>query len=386
MKKTTKTLLSILCLLGIVSISFATNYSMEERAAYDYAFQNGITTMNSIDDANIEWNLTRIAMAKMLSNYAINALWLKPDTSKNCYFSDISSSLDYQYDNWVTKACQLWLMGVWIDKFYPNWKVTRAEFGTVLSRALNAKDTTKLNRMNGVIPYYSEHLNYLKDKWIMNDISNPTSFEHRWRVMLMLMRADKNSNYEELSKTKYFKTPMALITKENKDEVIIKNTDELLYRNEVYGFQVLLDKYWWKGKICYWGDDTGWWRQIAFHKLWTFDYWSWDGWMIDSKTCMQVWYRVAIYTTIYDNDTYDTFLKEWYDGITWETWTLVSNTRGENNKYHFVIFDWDPRLIRKMFTNVYCYKVNWSEWYTWKCPNTLDTIFLPGFSTFNVEI
>ena len=54
MKKTTKTLLSILCLLGIVSISFATNYSMEERAAYNYAFQNGITTMNSIDDANMK--------------------------------------------------------------------------------------------------------------------------------------------------------------------------------------------------------------------------------------------------------------------------------------------------------------------------------------------
>ena len=198
MKKTTKTLLSILCLFGIVSISFA-GYSAEEQAAYNYAFKNKITTMWSIDRANMWWNLTRVAMAKMLSNYAINVLWLKPDTSKDCYFSDVSNSLDYQYDNWVTKSCQLWLMGVWIDKFYPNWIVTRAEFWTVLSRALNANDTTKLNRMNSANPYYLEHLNYLKEEWIMNNISNPTSFERRWRVMLMLMRADKNYTWWQIA-------------------------------------------------------------------------------------------------------------------------------------------------------------------------------------------
>ena len=186
-----KTLLSILCLLGLFSVGFA--YSTEEIQAYNYAYQNGITTMTSIGIADMGWNLTRIAMAKMLSNYAINILGLTPDTSKNCYFSDVSSYLDYQYDNWVTKACQLWLMWVWINEFYPNWKVTRAEFGTVLSRALNAKYTSRLNRMNNAVPYYSEHLAYLREEWIMNNTSNPSStLELRWRVMLMLMRADKN--------------------------------------------------------------------------------------------------------------------------------------------------------------------------------------------------
>lgn len=187
-------LLSVFLFFLFMWTTWAVSYSAEEQAAYNYSFKNKITTMWSIDRANMWWNLTRIAMAKMLSNYATNVLWLKPDTSKNCYFSDVSSSLDYQYDNWVTKACQLWLMGVWIDKFYPNWIVTRAEFWTVLSRALNAKDTTKLNRMNNANPYYSEHLNYLKEEWIMNYISNPTSYERRWRVMLMLMRADENGS------------------------------------------------------------------------------------------------------------------------------------------------------------------------------------------------
>ena len=98
--KQSKALLSILWIVFLFSVSFA--YSTEERQAYNYAYQNGITTMNSISQADMWWNLTRIAMAKMLSNYAINILGLMPDTSKNCYFSDVSSSLDAQYDNGVT--------------------------------------------------------------------------------------------------------------------------------------------------------------------------------------------------------------------------------------------------------------------------------------------
>lgn len=191
-----KTLLLILCLLGVVSVGFA--YSTEEIQAYDYSYQNGITTMTSIGQANMWWNLTRIAMAKMLSNYAINILGLTPDTTKSCYFSDVPSSLDHKFDNWVTKACQLGLMWVWISQFNPNDYVTRAQFWTVLSRALNAGNTARLNRMNNANPYYLEHLNYLKEEWIMKNISNPSSLERRWRVMLMLMRSDKNYVPEDI--------------------------------------------------------------------------------------------------------------------------------------------------------------------------------------------
>jgi len=198
--KLSKTLLSILCLLVVVSVGFA--YTTEEKQAYNYAYQNRITTKNPISQANMWGNLTRIQMAKMLSNYAINTLWLTPDTSKDCYFSDVSSELDYKYDNWVTKACQLGLMmWVWIDQFNPNDYVTRAQFGTVLSRALNANNTTKLAQMNNAKPYYSEHLRYLQREWIMNNISNPGSLERRWRVMLMLMRSDKNYIPEDIPTT-----------------------------------------------------------------------------------------------------------------------------------------------------------------------------------------
>lgn len=48
-------------------------------------------------------------------------------------------------------------------------------------------------------------------------------------------------------KTEYlswYDGPVALVTKENKDEVIVMTGEELLYRNEVYGFQVKLGKAW----------------------------------------------------------------------------------------------------------------------------------------------
>jgi hypothetical protein len=77
----------------------------------------------------------------------------------------------------------LGLMGVWIKEFNPNGIVSRAEFGTVLSRALR---WAKYNNDN---IYYEKHLEALKKDWIMTKIENPKAQELRGRVMLMLMRA-----------------------------------------------------------------------------------------------------------------------------------------------------------------------------------------------------
>jgi hypothetical protein len=38
-------------------------------------------------------------MAKMLSQYAINVLGLKPDTSKKPNFDDVDENMDREYDN-----------------------------------------------------------------------------------------------------------------------------------------------------------------------------------------------------------------------------------------------------------------------------------------------
>lgn len=84
---------------------------------------------------------------------------------------------------YIRLACQLGLMGVGINDFNPNGEVTRAEFGTVLSRALYGD----ANNAEGGM-YYIKHLNALKANNIITNI-NPWLKEIRGYVMLMLMRA-----------------------------------------------------------------------------------------------------------------------------------------------------------------------------------------------------
>ena len=152
--------------------------------AYDWAFDNGITTIDSMDKADLEWWLTRIAMAKMLSNYAMNVLGKYPDISLSVpNFSDVDENLNVDYNNWVYLAYQLWIMWIWIEEFRPFDYVTRAEFATALSRMLyNLEDWTE--------NYYSTHIAKLKEEWIISN-DNPDIQELRGYVMLMLFRSAK---------------------------------------------------------------------------------------------------------------------------------------------------------------------------------------------------
>ena len=186
-----KKLLQLVPILAIIftwNITLSASYSQELQNAYNFAYQNKITTQDSIDKADMNWGLTRIAMAKMLSQYAINILWKTPDTSKIPNFWDVDSKLDGDYNNWVTLAYQLWIMWVWIDKFRPFDSVTRAEFWTALSRVLY------WNKYEWGTQYYTNHLNALKSAGIMNQINQPNQWEIRWYVMLMLMRSKKDKN------------------------------------------------------------------------------------------------------------------------------------------------------------------------------------------------
>ncbi len=161
-------------------------YSEEFQKAYEFAYKNWITTMDTIEKAEMDKPLTRIAMAKMLSYYAINVLWKKPANIVVPKFSDVTDKMDEEYDNGVTLAYQLWIM--WINmpnnKFRPNDLVTRAEFATALSRLL-------FDTPDGKDKYYSTHLaKLMEEKIITND--NPNLQELRWYVMIMLMRSSEN--------------------------------------------------------------------------------------------------------------------------------------------------------------------------------------------------
>ncbi len=170
--------------------SVSSNYSQEIINAYEFAHSNWITTKSTIQKANMNWNLTRIQMAKMLSQYAINVLWKEPDISKwTIKFNDVTSKMDKQYDNGVTLAYQLWIMwqNMKDNKFRPNDEVTRAELVTALSRLLyNTSDW----EYKSTSKYYTYHMEKLKKEWIITK-TDPKMKEHRWYVMIMLMRSVK---------------------------------------------------------------------------------------------------------------------------------------------------------------------------------------------------
>lgn len=161
------------------------SYSEELQGAYNYAYQMGLTTQPTIDSADMYGSLTRIAFAKMISSYVLQLGLQTPNTSLECSFSDVSTALDAQYNNWVTTLCQLGLVGNWTQNFRPFDLITRAEFGTMLSRAIWG------DANNGGEPYYINHLNALKSAGIINNI-NPNMTEIRGYVMLMLQRAHEN--------------------------------------------------------------------------------------------------------------------------------------------------------------------------------------------------
>lgn len=185
-----KKLFSIAAVVALLSTfvtpnAFAATYSTELEGAYDYAYGIGITTQSSIDGANMYGNLVRSHMAKMMVNYAKEVLGKTADTSATCSFTDISNE-SAELQGYIKEACQMGLMGVGITAFRPNDAVTRAEFGTVLSRALWG------DANNGGEPYYVDHLDALKDAGVMTNISNPTMKEVRGYVMLMMQRADES--------------------------------------------------------------------------------------------------------------------------------------------------------------------------------------------------
>ena len=139
----------------VAPAAFAANYGEELEGAYKWAYENGITTMPTIDDANMLAPITRAEMAKMLANWAMNVKGKTPNTSATCTFTD-TASVKGDLAQAIIDACQLGLMGQGITAFRPYDTITRAEFGTALSRALYG------NKYEGGNPYYANHLNALK--------------------------------------------------------------------------------------------------------------------------------------------------------------------------------------------------------------------------------
>ena len=181
----------------------SSSYSDELKWAYVYAYSYWITTMCPIQSAYLDGYLIRSHFAKMISEFAVNVLGKIPEKWKAWCdkFNDIGWLSD-ELRSFVIISCELnlmWQESDWVTpakSFNPDDYVTRAQFGTVLSRLLfgdvyNIKDESQVY-MNEWF-WYKNHLEALKNYGIMTKIDGdwPNSLERRWRVMLMLERADE---------------------------------------------------------------------------------------------------------------------------------------------------------------------------------------------------
>ena len=167
-----------------------TNLSAEEVAAYLYACENDITTIRDINEARMWDFLNRAEMAKIISVFATKELWMKPNTSKDC--SNFTESMEWwsqEMKDYMVMSCQLELMWIHtvnyeaIPDFMPAKRVSRAEFGTILSRVL-WWDTYEGTNEN----YYFRHLDALKANGIITNI-DPNITEYRAWVFLMIYRS-----------------------------------------------------------------------------------------------------------------------------------------------------------------------------------------------------
>ena len=162
-------------------------YGEEQVAAYEWALEKWITTINDIEKARLTDGLTRAELAKMMSQYMTKVLWKTPAETEKVEYADVNESL-WDLADFIQTAYAYKIMGINADEtplknFNPNGKVTRAEYATVFSRVLFGDKYNK-SEWN----YYEDHLNALKDSGILTN-TTPTIQEVRGWVMLMMYRS-----------------------------------------------------------------------------------------------------------------------------------------------------------------------------------------------------
>jgi len=162
-------------------------YSEEQIKAYEWALENGITTINDIEKARLTDGLTRAELAKMMSQYMTKVMWKTPVDAEKVNYTDVNSSLwdlaDFIQTAYAYKIMWINADGTPLKKFNPRGKVTRAEYATVFSRVLFGDKYNK-SEWN----YYENHIKALKEAGILTN-DTPTIQEVRGWVMLMMYRS-----------------------------------------------------------------------------------------------------------------------------------------------------------------------------------------------------
>lgn len=169
-------------------------FGLEMVEAYNYAKSVWITNTSSIETARIYDPITRWEVAKMIVEYVKNVKRAQIETIQVCSpenYKDVNNSM--REARYISDICSLYVMGrkndgkQIIEKFRLYDALTRAEFGTILSRYLYWSKYMWDTSNN----YYEKHLKALKEAKIMNKIDIPEIRELRWNIMIMLHRLSK---------------------------------------------------------------------------------------------------------------------------------------------------------------------------------------------------
>jgi len=158
---------------------------------YTRAFEKGLTTMPSFEEARFSDTITRAEFAKVISIYATKYLEQIPDASKTACaeYKDLDTT-NAELAGYVIQSCELGLMGYWSngvvtkEYFSPNGVVTRAEAATILSRLLRGNTYTADAEEN----WYQGHLSALQSEQIIQTNIAPSTPELRGNIYLMLKR------------------------------------------------------------------------------------------------------------------------------------------------------------------------------------------------------
>lgn len=169
-------------------------HSAEVNEAYIWACERWIISSNTIQGARLWEFLNRAEMAKIVTIFEVWELDARPNVNKDCSaFADSMAWYSSEMKNYMVTSCQLERMWIHtadhkpISDFMPRKFVSRAEFWTILSRILwwDRYEAEKNSKY-----YYVDHLNKLKDNWILTNI-DPTLVERRSYAILMIYRAAK---------------------------------------------------------------------------------------------------------------------------------------------------------------------------------------------------
>lgn len=169
-------------------------HSAEVNEAYVWACERWIIKSNTIQGAKLWEFLNRAEMAKITTIFEMLEVGSIPNRNKDCSaFAESMSGYNQEMKDYMVTSCQLLRMWIHtadytpIKDFMPKKFVSRAEFWTILSRILW---WDKYEASKNSVYYYVDHLNKLKDNWILTNI-NPNLVERRSYAILMIYRAAK---------------------------------------------------------------------------------------------------------------------------------------------------------------------------------------------------